>query len=160
VVVASDAQLWLDAWISRHDPLWSDDVVRGAWWFGETWAGALTALGAEDVDVHRSRAVEGGWGRLICFAGLGPGEVTVAGRKVVGLAQRRSAAGALFHSVALLRWDPEALVDLLALAPEVRPRARGETTEAAIGLAPLFPGLGEGKALLDAVAGAVVSHLP
>ena len=53
------------------------------------------------------------WCRQICFAGIGPGEVTVDGRKVVGLAQRRTRAGALFQCAALLRWDPAEMVRLV-----------------------------------------------
>lgn len=159
VVVAPDAQLWLDAWIGRDDPLWSDDVVRSAYWFGEAWATSLRSLGAGDPQVHRGRASTDEWSRLVCFAGLGPGEVTVEGRKVVGLAQRRSAAGALFHSMALVRWEPAPLLELLALSPEQR-RQASRVAHSAQGLAELLHSPEEPAALLDAVALAVVSHLP
>ena len=54
------------------------------------------------------------WSRLVCFAGLGPGEVHVGGRKVVGISQRRTRGWARFQCAAYRRWDPEALVPLLA----------------------------------------------
>jgi lipoate-protein ligase A len=33
------------------------------------------------------------WCELVCFAGLGPGEVSLAGTKLVGLSQRRTRNG-------------------------------------------------------------------
>ena len=39
----------------------------------------------------------GAWSDVVCFAGLGPGEVTIDGRKVVGALQRRTRAGARFQ---------------------------------------------------------------
>ena len=57
------------------------------------------------------------WSRLVCFAGLGPGEVTVDGRKVVGISQRRTRAGARFQCAALRRWDPGALAALVGVDP-------------------------------------------
>ena len=68
----------------RRRPLWHDDVGRATWWLGETWATALGALGVVAPDVHRGGIVTTPWSRLVCFAGLGPGEVTSGGRKVVG----------------------------------------------------------------------------
>ncbi|HEX2382259.1 MAG TPA: hypothetical protein VHI95_06460, partial [Acidimicrobiales bacterium] len=53
-----------------------------------------------------------------CFAGLGPGEVTIGGRKAVGISQRRTRAGARFQCVAYERWDPSQLADLLRLPAE------------------------------------------
>ena len=35
------------------------------------------------------------WSKVLCYAGLGAGEVTVAGRKVVGMSQRRERLGCL-----------------------------------------------------------------
>jgi hypothetical protein len=41
---------------------------------------------------------------VVCFAGLGPGEV-LCGEKAVGISQRRVRTAARFQSVALLGWD-------------------------------------------------------
>jgi lipoate-protein ligase A len=101
---------WVDLEIPRHDRLWDDDVGRAAWWVGEAWAAALGG-----GEVHRGALRQGRWGRLVCFAGLGPGEVTVAGRKVVGVSQRRTRAGARFQCAVPRRWEPERLAALLAL---------------------------------------------
>jgi hypothetical protein len=54
------------------------------------------------------------WSRLVCFAGIGPGEVLVGGRKAVGISHRRTRAGARFQCVAHRRWPGEELVALLA----------------------------------------------
>jgi len=58
------------------------------------------------------------WCRQVCFAGIGPGEVTIDGHKVVGMSQRRTRAGALFQCAALLEWDPDEMVRLLDIGEE------------------------------------------
>ncbi|HVW31171.1 MAG TPA: hypothetical protein VHL53_01415, partial [Acidimicrobiia bacterium] len=74
------------------------------------------------------------WSPRVCFAGLGPGEVTIAGRKVVGLAQRRTREGALFQCCALLRWEPQRLLALLALDDAARARGAAELAGVATGV--------------------------
>lgn len=59
--------------------------------------------------------VGGPWSGYACFAGLGPGEVSVGGRKVVGLSQRRTRQGAVFHCALHLTIAPSALAALLVL---------------------------------------------
>ncbi|MHB8682391.1 MAG: lipoyl protein ligase domain-containing protein [Acidimicrobiales bacterium] len=159
VLVAPGAQVWVEAWVPRRDPLWEDDVVRGAWWLGELWADALARCGAPHPLVHRGRAVVTPWSGTICFAGIGPGEVAVEGRKVVGLSQRRTRDGARLHSMALVDWDPLPLVALLALDDEARARVLAETAAAAAGLAAVCPGAGDAERLLDAVEDAVLEAL-
>ncbi len=113
VLVAPGMQTWLDLWIPRPDPLFEDDVISSAFWVGELWSYALGLLGVRGATVHKGRASTGEWPKLLCFAGLGPGEVLVGGRKLSGLAQRRDRDGAWFHSVALGRWEPAPLLALL-----------------------------------------------
>jgi lipoate---protein ligase len=115
VLVGPGAQVWLDVWLPRHDTLWDDDVIASSWWLGETWASALESLGSSSLAVHRGRAVASDWSATLCFAGVGPGEVTTGlAAKVVGIAQRRTRHGARWHSMAVLSWQPVALVELLA----------------------------------------------
>ncbi|MGH9041248.1 MAG: hypothetical protein ACRDZ3_13570, partial [Acidimicrobiia bacterium] len=72
---------------------------------------------------------------VVCFAGLGPGEVTdAAGRKVVGLSQRRTRGHTRFQCCVLLRWDPAAMVALVA-----QPYPEGA---AVADLAPVAAGIG------------------
>ncbi len=56
----------------------------------------------------------GRWAELVCFAGIGPGEVLLGGRKLVGISQRRTRNGSRFQCMVHTRWSPDVLVDLLA----------------------------------------------
>jgi lipoate-protein ligase A len=114
------------------DPHWEDDVGRSFHWLGRAWAGALADLGV-DARVHTGAFEPGRWGRVVCFAGRGPGEVFVGGAKVVGLAQRRTRAGARFQCAVPLRWDPAPLVAALVPAAD---RARAEAELAAVATTP------------------------
>jgi lipoate-protein ligase A len=136
---------WLDVIVPRGDERWRDDVVAAPCWLGDVWATALAALGVDDLHVHRGRLQPSPWGRLVCFAGLGSGEVTSGGRKVVGISQRRTREAARFQCVALRRWDPDALVALLALDDPGRATAIDELHTVATGT-----GLDTGT-VLDAV---------
>lgn len=119
VLVGPGEQIWLDAFVPFDDPLFEPDVSRAAWWLGEVWASALAAAGLGGAIVHRDRLFPGALGRIACFAGVGPGEVLLGGRKVVGISQRRDRRGAWLFSMA--RSTPpagplglEALLDLPA----------------------------------------------
>ena len=122
VLVAPGDQVWLDAFVPRGDPLFEEDLVRSSWWLGELWAEALGVAGADEASlgVHRGAVVRTPWSRTLCFAGIGPGEVTLSGRKLVGISQRRDRRGAWFHSAALVRFDPAHLAGLLLLDPSSR----------------------------------------
>jgi hypothetical protein len=82
--------VWLDVVVPRDDPLWDDDIGESMWWLGRLWADALEGVGCGDVAVHRGPLQHTPWSRLVCFDGLGAGEVTVGGRKAVGVSQRRT----------------------------------------------------------------------
>lgn len=114
VLLDPGAVAWVDVELPRHDPLWDDDVGRAAWWVGDTLAAAMADLGVPDPTVHRGGLARGRWGELVCFAGLGPGEVTIDGAKVVGISQRRARAGARFQCAVPRRWEPDRLASLLA----------------------------------------------
>lgn len=114
VWVAPGDPLWVDVVVPRDDPRWDDDVGRAFWWLGEAWAAAL----GPDAEVHRAGLCTTQWSRQVCFAGLGPGEVTVGGRKVVGIAQRRTRDGALFQCAVHRTWDPAPLAARLGLPSE------------------------------------------
>jgi lipoate---protein ligase len=115
VLVEPGGTVWVDVVVPPGDPLWDDDVGRAAHWVGEAWVAALARTGTAGATVHTGGLVTTPWSRQVCFAGLGPGEVVVGGRKVVGVAQRRTRHGARFQVAALLRWEPEALLRLLRL---------------------------------------------
>jgi lipoate-protein ligase A len=113
VLLEPGGTLWVDVILPSADPVWVDDVGRAAWWLGEAWVAALAACEVTGA-VHRGRLITTRWSPTVCFAGLGPGEVTVAGRKAVGISQRRTRDAARFQCAVIHRWDPMALVSLLA----------------------------------------------
>lgn len=144
--------VWVDLEVPRGDPSWHDDVGRAAWWLGDVWAAALGSLGVTGLSVHRGGLERRRWGALVCFASLGPGEVTAgpAGPKVVGISQRRVRAGARFQCAVPRRWDPARLAALLALAPGER---RQLVDELAAAVQPV-------DLDADAVVGALIDALP
>ena len=110
VLLRPGETVWVDVRVPAGDPWWSADVGQSFWWLGEVWASAVGG------SVHRGRMVRSAWSDAVCFAGVGPGEVLADGRrKVVGMASRRTRAGALFQCAVPLVWDPEAYVSLLGL---------------------------------------------
>lgn len=134
VLMEPGAFLWVDVTIARDDPLWRDDVGESFEWLGAAWAEAVASLGVPAPDVHRGAAVTNRWSRLVCFAGIGAGEVLVDGRKLVGLSQRRTRTAARYQCGVHARWDPVPLVDLLDLDPDERARAADELAGVATGL--------------------------
>jgi lipoate-protein ligase A len=121
---------WVDVVLPADDPLWVPDVRRAGEWLGEAWVAALERVGLAGGTVHRGGLVERPWSELVCFAGLGPGEVTLGGAKVVGVSQRRTRQAARFQCAVVHRWDVGALLACLALAPGDRRRAAIELAEA------------------------------
>jgi len=145
VLVMPGEVLWVDVVVPVGDGLWEGDVGRAFHWVGEAWAAALGELGVA-AEVHRGPLERSRWSSDVCFAGLGPGEVTVEGRKVVGMSQRRTRSAARFQCAALGRWDPAALIALLGLPPAAADDLRG----AAAGVGPD----------LESLLAAVLRHLP
>lgn len=146
VLVEPGGLLWVDVAVPAVDPLWVDDVGRAFLWLGGVWVAALTAVGVEGAVAHGGGLVRTRWSDVACFAGLGPGEVQVAARKVVGISQRRSRDVALFQCAALLRWDGARLARLLGV-----PEAADELDAAAAPL-PVGRDVLE-RAFLEALAG-------
>jgi lipoate-protein ligase A len=149
VLVEPATTVWIDVDLPAGDPLWTDDVGRSFSWLGRTWATALGALGL-DAEVNPGGMCTTSWSRLVCFAGLGPGEVTVGEAKAIGLAQRRTRHGARFQTAVHLAWDPAPILALLALEPAERDRAEADLATAVVAV----------DAPADAVVGAFVAALP
>jgi lipoate-protein ligase A len=125
VFVAPDDPLWVDVLLPAGDPLWDDDVGRATWWLGAAWAAALAEVGVAGAEVHHGPLACGRLGRLVCFATVGAGEVTVGGQKVVGVSQRRARAGARFQCAAYHGWGPAPLDRLLRLDDDGRREVAG-----------------------------------
>lgn len=104
---------WIDVVIPSGDPLWRDDVGLSTRWLGEAWASALAELGVGGTAVQSATMCHTKLSRLICFAGMGPGEVSAGDAKVVGIAQRRSRDGAWFQCMVVHRWDADGYAALL-----------------------------------------------
>jgi lipoate---protein ligase len=111
VLVEPRDTIWIDLFIPRTDPTWVDDVGRSFLWLGRAWQQALADLGLE-AEVHEGALVCGAFGRQVCFAAIGSGELTVGGAKVVGLSQRRTRAGARLQCTVYRRWHPAPLAAL------------------------------------------------
>lgn len=141
VLVEPRSLLWVDVLVPAGDPLWEHDVGRAFLWLGEAWVGALADVGVVAA-VHRGPLIRTTWSDLVCFAGLGPGELTdPAGRKVVGISQRRTRGGARFQCAALGSWDPATLLPLLALTPADGGAAASALAGAAVGIGERLEGL-------------------
>jgi lipoate-protein ligase A len=152
VLVDATTLLWVDLVVPAGDPLWSPDVGRAAWWVGEAWSEALFRSGIAGTEVWKGPLVRNRWSSLVCFGGLGAGEVvSAAGQKVVGISQRRTRNGALFQCGCLLEWAPQPLLGLLALTPDERSACLATLGEAA---------LGAGVERAEALEAALASVLP
>jgi lipoate-protein ligase A len=127
VLVEPGRTLWVDLVVPRTDPLWVDDVTTSFRWLGHAWRRALAARGIM-ADVHGGAFERTPWSRLVCFAGVGSGEVLTGGRaggrKIVGLSQRRTRSVARFQSVVYLGSAAvDGVVDLLAEPADPAERA-------------------------------------
>lgn len=148
VLLDAGDPLWVDIWLPRGDPQWSDDVVEACIRLGEWWQKALQVLVDDDLWAHRGKLEEGPRSDLSCFAAIGPGEVLARGRKLLGLAQWRCKQGALFQCAVYWRFFPEGLANLLTLDEEERNRLARSWRERATGLAALIGSRREPRARL------------
>lgn len=105
--------LWVDVILPADDPLADADVGRSMWWIGEVWAEALEDLGVVGTAIHRGPLVATAWSQLVCFDGVGAGEVLVDGRKAVGVSQRRTRHWSRIQTAMHLRWRAELVGDLV-----------------------------------------------
>ncbi len=110
--------IWLDVVVPAGDRVWDDDVGRSMWWLGQIWAESLDVCGVADVEVHRGPLLRSRWSAVVCFEGLGPGEVTVGGRKAVGISQRRTRHWARLQVALHHRWRSDVISSLISgIAP-------------------------------------------
>ena len=136
VLVTPGDPVWIDIWVPVGHARWSTDVTHAFEWLGTIWAEAIRGLGLDGVEVQGpGPGACTRWSSLVCFGGVGAGEVTIGGCKVVGLSQRRNRHGAWFHSACALHWNSTPLLDVLSLAVEQRTAAREELAGVVVGLA-------------------------
>jgi lipoate-protein ligase A len=111
---------WLDVIVPAGLPGWSDDVHGPMIWLGNALAEAITATtGIDGLAVHAAAMVTTTWSRLVCFDGVGAGEVLLHGRKLVGISQRRTRHAARLQCCWYSSYDPAVLIGLLD--PRQRP---------------------------------------
>jgi lipoate-protein ligase A len=115
LVLLQPDDVWIDWWIPTGDDRWRNDVHASSRMVGEWWANVLREFVTGDVSVHEGPLEGDPAYRLVCFAGSGPGEVFVNGKKAVGVTQWRVREG-IFLSTVL---PAHASVDLLAYLKEV-----------------------------------------
>jgi lipoate-protein ligase A len=125
-------------------------VGRSFDWLGAAWVEALRTIGIEGASWHDGPLLRSRWSDLVCFAGLGPGEVVVGGRKVVGISQRRTRSHARFQCVVLHRWDLAPLLDVVVTDPAARVEATADLERVAGGIGAVAP-----EAIVAALAEAV-----
>ncbi|GIV96730.1 MAG: ligase [Herpetosiphonaceae bacterium] len=119
VVLAGEDLLLLDLAIPREHRLYIADVTRSYSWLGDIWAATLRRLGLDSrvIPVEEARADVRALDPLlkrVCFGGLSPYEIVVAGRKVVGLAQIRRRGGALLQAGVYRHWRPQQTAAVIA----------------------------------------------
>jgi len=110
------------------------DLLEAYRWIARALARGLRALGAavEIIGVPRAR----GQAPAFCFARTGRYEIEIAGRKLVGSAQRRRGRCFLQHGSVLLGADEPRLRALFPTTPD--PMASLTTLEIALGRRPPF----------------------
>ena len=91
--------IWVDWWIPSGDERWRSDVHQSSHMIGQWWADVLRQTVTGDVTVHDGPLTGDPAYRLVCFAGSGPGEVFVDGKKAVGVTQWRVREGILISTV-------------------------------------------------------------
>lgn len=122
LVLLHPDDLWVDWWIPAGDERWRADVHESSRMVGQWWAAVLSEVVSGEVSVHDG-ALEGDPSfRLVCFAGRGPGEVFVDGRKAVGVTQWRVREGT-FLSTVLRAHDSHEVLRYLHDVPEGLDRA-------------------------------------
>lgn len=116
LVVLHPGDLWIDWWIPANDVRWSSDLRMSSLRAGAWWRDSLRLEIDAEITVHDG-SLEGEVAhRVVCFAGRGPGEVFVDGRKTVGVTQWRVREG-IFVSTVLLVEPSNAALTFLATVP-------------------------------------------
>ncbi len=141
--------VWIDVLLAPRHPRWRMDVDLAAVEVGLAWADVLRPHVAGHLEVHRGPLLHRDAGKVACFGGLGSGEVTLDGAKLVGLSQRRARWGARFQCQVQLRWAPDEWRHALRPGPD----APSELFPLPVATLPPGPGLDA------ALAAGLESHL-
>lgn len=116
IVLLQPDDIWIDWWIPSADERWHPDVHQSSMMVGRWWQEALSDQVKDDFTVHDG-SLEGDPSiRVACFAGRGPGEVFLEGKKVVGVTQWRVREGIFLSTVAHAA-SSQPIIDVLATPP-------------------------------------------
>jgi len=115
---------WIDIIIPAGSTGWADDVHAPMVWLGRILADLLQDLlagsdQAYEVTVHDGKMVATKWSSLVCFDGIGSGEVFLDARKLIGISQRRTRTYARLQCCWYSDYDQDLFLSLLL--PERRP---------------------------------------
>lgn len=113
VLLVPDEVVWIDVIVPAGRAGWADDVHRPMVWLGNHLAAAFDAAGHPVTAVHDGAMMSTESSQLVCFDGLGPGELTVDGAKLVGISQRRTRHAARLQACWYSTYDPAGLPRLL-----------------------------------------------
>lgn len=124
VLLVPGSVSWLDVILPSAAPGWDDDVHRPMIWLGRHLRSVLLDRFAEHGItarplVHEGRFRPGGWSDRLCFDGLGAGEITLDGAKLVGISQRRTRYAARLQCSWYSSFEWRRVVELLV--PSARP---------------------------------------
>ncbi len=144
VVMRRSSILWIDVVLPRA--IAPDDVRGSMVWIGECWRDVMTPEVDAPLTVHRGGMQCSDWSDLVCFAGVGPGEVLVGSDKLVGLSQRRTR-----HGIRV-----QGLVYGASVVDEYRTVLRGPLPAAAPAGQAWLPGL-DGGAIAAALAARITT---
>lgn len=120
---------WVEVWLPWASTTESD-VRASARHVGAAWRGALAEHGIDAV-LHDDGMLRRDEGAVACFAGLGPGELTTSGAKILGLSQWRVREGTLVSTVLAVQ-PPDDLTAMLSEPGRV-PALREATSLTALG---------------------------
>lgn len=160
VLVDPASAIWLDVLVPLPHPSITDDLRASMVTVGRWWSAALDAVltpsAGDRFVVHDGPVIADEWGDLVCFSGLGPGEITWRGSKLIGLSQRRTRSLARFQSQIHLTDPTDMVLSLLAGVPPGAPQRPAVAAEvSAPGGVRSLDDLAE--SLLTAVARSVVA---
>jgi lipoate---protein ligase len=155
LVLLEPGDLWVDWWIPVSDDRWSDDVHVASQRVGAWWTAALAPLVEGAISIHAGALAGDPAYRLVCFAGAGPGEVFVDGRKAVGVTQWRVREGMLLSS-ALLAHGSASILSYVRDVPDGLEAQLEHHTIATLGITD-SPGVID--ALRDASSPVTLRHL-
>jgi len=117
VVLVQPDDLWLDWWIPRSDPRVSDDVTRNSLLAAQWWYRAVAPVLNVAPRIHGGPLQVERELRDVCFAGSGPGELFVEGKKFLGVTQWNVREGC-FLSTLIPAWPLHDLAMALRETPD------------------------------------------